>query len=236
MLRVRALDEGDAAAAGDVIHPDLTGSGGALSGEMLPGGDEAAVGAPGRVVEERERLLGDLPLARAVRVHDPDIVAASSIRSEGDLPTVRREARLHLERQAARDPGRPAAGDRHGIDVAEQIEGDRPPVGADIDVHPCPFGRVDRDRAGLQCRRRGHVPLLLVVLRLSERGRGHEDERKRGNAFDHEGAPKGRTGARQRVGQCCLIRPARGMQAASLSQAPRQHRLTCFNRGHFPGT
>src|SRR5687767_10898160 len=111
---------------------------------MLARGDVAAVRAPGRVVEQLERLAGDGAGAGAVGVHHPDIVAATAIRGEGDQPAVGGETRLHVERQAGSDPGRAAAADRHGVDVAEQVEGDSAAVGANVDVHPGAFGDVDR--------------------------------------------------------------------------------------------
>ncbi len=87
--RVRPLDKRNARAAGHVVHPYLAGSGRALSREMLARRDEAAVGAPGRVVEKREGLFGELPPVGAVDVHNPDVLAAAPIGGEGNLPAVR---------------------------------------------------------------------------------------------------------------------------------------------------
>ena len=96
-LGIGPLDERDAIAAGDMVEPDLAGAEAALGGEMLARGDELAVRAPGRIVEEGEAFLGQLAFAGTVRVHDPDIVAAAAIRGEGDLASVGREAGVGFE-------------------------------------------------------------------------------------------------------------------------------------------
>src|SRR3546814_9920013 len=81
---------------------------------MLARGDIFPVRTPGRIVEEGELLLGQLAPVGAVRVHDPDIVAAAAIRREGDLAAVGRKAGLHFIRYAGGDAGRRAARDRDG--------------------------------------------------------------------------------------------------------------------------
>jgi hypothetical protein len=179
VLLVGLLDERYPGPAGDVVEPDLAGAERAPGGEMLLGRDEAAVGAPARLVEEPEILLGQLALVRAVDVHDPDIVAAAAVGGEGDAPPVGREARLVLVGEAFRDPGRRAAGDRHGVDVAEHVEGDRPPVAGDVDVHPGAFVDVDPDLARGHPRRRVDVPFLGLGGLGGRRpgGRGREGTR-----------------------------------------------------------
>ena len=37
-----------------------------------------------------------------------------------------------------------AAGDRHRVEIAEEVEDDLLAVGADVEAHPRPFGDVDR--------------------------------------------------------------------------------------------
>ena len=140
----RALDQLHAAAARDVIHPYLAGAERARGGEMLLGDDEAAVGAPARLVEQAEVFLGQLALVAAIQIHQPDIVAAAAIRHEGNALAVGREARLLFIGEALGDPRRGAAGDRHGIDVAEQVEREHRAVARHVDVHPAPL--ADRDR------------------------------------------------------------------------------------------
>ena len=154
-----------------MVEPDLAGAERALRREMLARGDILAVGAPGRRVEQAEGLARDRPRARAVGVHHPDIVAAAAVRGEGDQPPVGREARLHVEGEARADPRRPPAGDRHGVDVAEQVEGDRPPVRADVDVHPGALVDVDRHLAQARARRRVDVPGRRLARRR-RRARG----------------------------------------------------------------
>ena len=141
---IGALDHLHPAAAADVVEPDLAGAGAAFGGEVLLGGNEAPVGRPVGLVEQAEILLGHLPLVAAVDIHHPDIVPAAAIRGEGDAGAIGREARLHLPRETFRDPLGRAAADRHGVDVAEQSEGERLPVGRDVDIHPRALVGLDR--------------------------------------------------------------------------------------------
>ena len=200
-LGIGPLDQGLArAAAADIVEPDLAGTQRALGGEMLARRDEAAVRAPGRIVQEGEGLGGDGAGTGAVDVHHPDIVAAATVRGEGELAAVGREARLHVEGEAGSDPGRPAAGDRHGVEVAEQVEGDRPPVRADVDVHPGAFGNIDRNLAQALAGRSVDVPFrLLAAAALGENGGGGEQKRERGKAMDHDVENPGKTDVRKAV-------------------------------------
>ena len=142
---------------------------------MLLGDDVAAVRAPRRLVEQAEVLLRHLALVAAIDVHDPDVVAAAAVGREGDPPSVRRKARLVLVRQAIRDPGRRATGNRHGVDVAEQVERDRAPILRHVDVHPAALIGRDPDLARGHAGRGGDVPLLRLGggtgRRSSRRGR-----------------------------------------------------------------
>ena len=76
-----------------VIEPDLARAGRACAGVMLARGDVLAVGVPDRVVEQPVVFLGDRAgrvfRAVAVSVHDPYVVAATSIADEGDLLAIR---------------------------------------------------------------------------------------------------------------------------------------------------
>ena len=49
--------------------------------------------------------------------------------------------------EAFGDPRRGTALDWHRINVSEQVEGNRPPVGGDVDIHPAPFidGKLFRE-------------------------------------------------------------------------------------------
>ena len=121
----------------------------------------------------REICFGSLPSASIVQMfHRP----SRSLRDR-DAPAVRAEPGLHVERRAARQPGRrrrTAAVDRHDVDVAEQIEDDPLAVRADVDIHPRALGRVERqlaDRAEIGA----DVPLLLWRLAAArEQERGQE--------------------------------------------------------------
>ena len=90
-----------AVAAAAVIEPHLAGAEGALGGEVLAADEVLAVGRPGRLVEQAERLLRDLLRIRAVAVHDPEVVAAAAVGGERDPLAVRRVARLHVPGDAA---------------------------------------------------------------------------------------------------------------------------------------
>ena len=143
-LLARALDQLHAAAARDVVQPHLAGAERARGREMLFRDDEAAVGTPAWLIEQAEVFFSQLALVAAIHVHQPDIVAATAIRHEGDALAVGREARLLFISQTIGDACRRAAHDRHGIDVAEQIECQHFSVARDIDVHPAAL--ADRDR------------------------------------------------------------------------------------------
>ena len=179
VLLAGALDEQDAVAAGDVVHPDLTRAERAPGGEVLLGDDVLPVRAPARLVEQAEALVGQLALVAAVAVHDPDVVAAAAVGGEGDPLAIGREARLGFVGQAFRDPGRRAAADRHGIDVAQEVEGHCLPVRADIEVHPGAFLDRDRHFAHLHPRRGGHVPLGRVLGVLGQGGGGQSCKAQR---------------------------------------------------------
>src|SRR6185369_2285194 len=160
-LLAGALDQRHPAAARYVVEPDLSGPQRTPGREVLLGRDEAAVSAPGRLIEQAEVLLGHLALVGPVEVHHPDVVAAAAVGGEGDALSVRREARLHFPGQALGDPCRRPARDRHGVDVAQKVEGDRLPVRADVDVHPGAFVDVDRRLAHGDPGRRVDVPFGL---------------------------------------------------------------------------
>jgi hypothetical protein len=214
VLRVGARDERDARArAAGMVEPDLAGAERALRREVLARRDILSVGGPGRAVQKLEILARDLAPVLAVGVHHPDVVAAAAVGRVGDLPAVRREARMAVERQPVGDARRAAARDGDGVDIPEQVEGDRSPVGADVEVQPRPFGNVDVDLAPRQ-RRVGDVPALLPrllpasplslspVVRLlvagplallgEGGGGGQEEKGERGEAFDHGGLSRRR--------------------------------------------
>jgi hypothetical protein len=202
-LGIGPFDQGNAVAdAGDVVEPDLAGTERPRRREMLARRDILPVGAPGRRVQQAEGLARDLTDPRPVRVHHPDIVAAAPVRGEGDELPVRREAGLHVEGEAGADPPRRAAGDRHNVNVAEQVEGDRPPVRADVNVHPRALIDLDRHLPETLPRRRVHVPggrlaapAAPPASLLGDRRRGGGGKKqggKRGKAAEHGlGTPSG---------------------------------------------
>ena len=181
---------------------------------MLLGDDEAPVGAPRRLVEEAEVLLGDLALVAAVGVHQPDIVAAAAVGGEGDAAAVGREARMNFPRQTLGDARRGAALDRHGVDVAQQGEGDAAAVGADVDIHPAAFVDVDRDLANARAERAIDVPLGRLGL-----GRGGgRDWRTSEQAASRSGWARARVGASGR--SPCLRAPRSARPAGPAAARP----------------
>ena len=194
-LLVGALDQDDAGAARDVVEPHLAGAQRTAGREVLLGHDELAVRAPAGLVEQAEVLLGHLPLVAAVQVHHPDVVATAAIRREGDALSVGRETGLLVIGQAFGDAGRRPARDRHGVDVAQQIEGDQLAVPRDIDVHPGAVVDRDGDLARGDTRRRIDVPLLGLV-RLGGIGRLTRRRRRGWRGLRH-----GRSRHQQKGGQ-----------------------------------
>ncbi len=145
-----------------MIDPYLTRSGRTLGGEVLLGGDIATVGAPGRLVEQPEVFLGNLPLVGPVGAHDPDVVASAAVRGKGDTLAVGRKARLDFPGKTLGYPGGCTARNRHGVDIAQQRKGHHPAIGRDIDIHPSALVGADRDLAQRGTARRGNVPLRLL--------------------------------------------------------------------------
>ena len=120
---------------------------------------------------------------RAVGVGDPDVLRAVAVAHEDDLRSVGRVARLLIPAHAARDARGFAAGDRDRIQVAEDVEDDRLPIGRDVERDPRRFvGReLERPRGDERKRVRAHRGLRrAVVLRgglrrgpcCGERGEG----------------------------------------------------------------
>jgi hypothetical protein len=102
--------------------------------------DELSVGRPfGRHVQVPVPL-GDLGRVLEVERQDPHVVAAAPVGDEGHLLPVRAEARLHVVPHAVGEPSGPAALDRQSVEIAQEIEHDRAPVGAHVERDPGPPG------------------------------------------------------------------------------------------------
>src|SRR5262249_9838842 len=95
-----------------------------------------------RVLAAARKLLE----LRAVGVHDPEIPAAIAIADERNPLPVAGPSRLLVPREPRRDRARRASLDRHDIDVAEHVEGDRPAVGTDVEREIRPFVGIELDR------------------------------------------------------------------------------------------
>ena len=157
------LDAG--AGAAGVVQPQLARAQRAARGEVLAGHDVLAIGRPGGVVEQAEALVGHLARVAAVGGNGPDVVATAAVGGEGDAAAVRRPARLDIPGAAAADAGGGAAGDRHAVQVAQQREHDRAPVGRHVHVHPGALAGLEAHRPGLAL---GgfHAPLAVVLGRV----------------------------------------------------------------------
>ena len=209
MLLIGLLDQRHAATARDVIDPDLTRAERTAGGEMLARDDEAAIGAPSRLGKETEILPGHLSLVGAIEVHHPDILAAAAIGGEGDAPAIGRETRLHVEREPLGNaPGR-AARNIHGVDITQQIEGDRPAIGADIDIHPGAFGHVDRDLTDGRALGRVDIPLLSrPTLVVGSQSRGRQRKRQHGRQLKTHLLPPTGSGDFARIWRKAPFKPA----------------------------
>ena len=172
MLVIGLLHQLNPCAARHMVKPDFAGTQRTARGEMLLGGDEAAIGAPAWLIEQAEILFAHLPFVGTVAVHDPDIVAAAPVGGKGNARSIGGKARLGFEGQAFGNAGRRAAGDGHGVDVTQQIERDGPAIGADVKVHPRTFVGIDRNLAEGQAGGRRDIPFGRLVFGGSSRGGG----------------------------------------------------------------
>ena len=89
-----------------MVHPDLAGAERSFLDEMTPREDVLPVGRPRRAVDEPALLARDLLRVLPVGVHRPDVPEPVAIARERDARAVGAEARLHVERGAARDARR----------------------------------------------------------------------------------------------------------------------------------
>ena len=111
----RQTDDGNAAAAVLVVHHAI-------------GDDVLAVGRPHRLHRSSLVITRDLSEIPSVDVRDPNLIVACTVGDEEDLFAVRRVTRLNVECHAAHQAGGFAARDRHRIQIAEQVEDDRPAI------------------------------------------------------------------------------------------------------------
>ena len=132
---------------------------------MLAGDQVLPIGRPDRIVEQAEILLGYLQGRGAVAIHHPDVVGPAAIAGKADQVSVRAEAGLHLEGQAAGQQPGFAAADRHDVDIAQKIEHDLFSVRADIEVHPTAFADREADRIG-RAILYGTIPIFKIRLAL----------------------------------------------------------------------
>ncbi|MND91274.1 hypothetical protein D3C80_833890 [compost metagenome] len=186
---VRGLDQRRALTAVHVVHPDLAGPQATSGRAVLAGYDIATVRAPGCAADQEIVLLeGQLATVRSIDIHEPQVLGAAAVRGEDDPAAIRREARLMLDRHPLGDArGRPA---RHGhqVEIAQKVEQHGLAVRADVHVHPCALGHIDRDLLGRHCRRRD-VPCDRISDGIGGRGRADHQQRQGKETLLHGEAP-----------------------------------------------
>ena len=125
------------------------------------------VGSPFGRREVAVLVLGHLAKALVlvvlIELQHPQVFRAATIRDEEHLGTVGAIARHAVEAHPLGDSHRFSAGHRNGVEVTEQVEEHRRPVGADVQRQP---GALRRGECHSACRLERQVLLVPVVLRL----------------------------------------------------------------------
>ena len=83
----------------------------------------------------------------AVRIDEPEILAAGAIADKHDRFAIGRESRLAIEARSAGDARGGATGYRNRVQIAQHIEHDRATIRREIERHPGPFIRCEAERA-----------------------------------------------------------------------------------------
>ena len=127
-----------------MVEPQL-----ALPG-ALPGGDHVvAVGGPFGGLIGARLPARDLHGVGLVERDDVDGLAAAAVRREHHARAVGAEARLPVERHALRERRGAAARDRHGVEVAQEVEDEGLPSGlTSTDIHEPSVKLVEIVRPG----------------------------------------------------------------------------------------
>ena len=136
--RARLLDQLHAGTAVDVPHPEFGITRIASCRRMRCGGgdDVVSVWQPiGRLVAVRVRV-GHLPRLPGCHVDQPEVLRPVAVGNEDDAPAVRAVAGLAVPRQAARQRRGVPSRERKRVQVAQQIEDNRLPIGTHIDRDP----------------------------------------------------------------------------------------------------
>ena len=148
-----------ASAAVHMVEPELLQ---AEAGQRPRHHHVLPVGHPLGREEAAADPLAELGRLAARRRHEPDVVVATSVGHEDEPFAVGAEAGLHVVGQAAGEAGRLAPLDRDRVEVPQQVEGDRAPVGAHVQGDPGALaGREAGPARGLQRESPVRVRLLL---------------------------------------------------------------------------
>ena len=169
-------------------------------GEGVPAGhDPLPVREPGRRGDPRFGVLVDRPRVAAVRVHEPEVRLSAPVGDEGDGRAVGRPARVVVDRHPAvlGQAFRASAGDRHLVNVAEQVEDDGVPVRRDVEGHEGPLGGLEDEVVGVAPGERG-VPARIVGAAASLGGGGARNQQRGGDCEETEPGAR-RKGRRDRI-------------------------------------
>ena len=207
-----------APAAVHVVRPDLERAEPPL---RLGDDDMGPVGRPGGGSElGLGASAADLAELAAVRVGHPDRFAAVPVADEDDALAVGREARLRVERHAARDALRATALDGEGVEVADRLEDDAGPVRRHVERQPRDRVRLEPDRAlALQREVRGR--------RAGRTGREEGGERPAAVSVPHRRPPGDARAARGtpawRAAPAAVL-PGRGCRSSRPGARPSPRR------------
>jgi hypothetical protein len=140
LLPVAAVGELEPRSTSGVIHPHLAGTQRARVAKMLSPDEVLAIRRPCWIGYLTFALPRDLPKVAARCIHGPQILDAIAIAGERDAFPVRRPAWHGLERRARQNARSCASGERHCVDVAQQVEHERATIGRHVHRHPRAFG------------------------------------------------------------------------------------------------
>ncbi len=195
---LRLGDELRAATPVPVMEPQLRQPAAEAS---LRDDEVLAVGRPLRRFDPVRASGGDLRRIGAVGRHHVEVLAPVPVGLVGDPRSVGREARLRVEAHAGRHLGRVSALDRHREQVAEEVEDDGAPVGADVDGDPAALGEVDRQHPVLRPPLERQILLPALVRALLRVGRcgGEREGQREEEAEGRNGGERGRAAEAERV-------------------------------------
>ena len=149
----RRGDENPTATASKIEQSQFRGVEPVISGKKPGCGNEGAIRLPSGPRQGIHGLGGNRVGIRAVDVRYPDIVATTAVTDVKEPLAIGAEARIAFHGRPTMNESRFAACRRQRVEVAQEIERERLPIGADIDAHPRSLGhgelRFDRGLTGV---------------------------------------------------------------------------------------